>query len=59
MRAISGTSVVLRLDVLNVTDRVTWGVPVTDIANANFGRIVSTHPDYIPRTYQVGLRFLY
>lgn len=54
-----GSTVVLRFDVFNVTDRVTWGVPVTDIANANFGRIVSTHPDYIPRTFQVGLRFLY
>ena len=55
----SFSTLVLRLDVFNVTDRVTWGVPVTDIANANFGRIVSTHPDYIPRTFQLGLRFLY
>ncbi|HEX6101139.1 MAG TPA: carboxypeptidase regulatory-like domain-containing protein [Thermoanaerobaculia bacterium] len=54
-----GSTLVLRFDVFNVTDRVTWGVPVTDIANANFGRIIATHPDYIPRTFQVGLRFLY
>jgi hypothetical protein len=52
-------SVVLRFDVFNVFDHVTWGVPVNDFANANFGRILTTHPDYIPRTYQVGLRFLY
>lgn len=52
-------SVVLRLDVFNVTDRVTWGVPTTDFANANFGRILSTHPDYVPRTFQVGVRYLY
>lgn len=50
---------VLRLDVFNVTDRVTWGVPVNDIASANFGRIISTHPDYIPRTFQIGVRYLY
>ncbi|HEX9981979.1 MAG TPA: carboxypeptidase regulatory-like domain-containing protein [Thermoanaerobaculia bacterium] len=52
-------TVVLRLDVFNVTDRVTWGVPVNDFASANFGRIISTHPDYIPRTIQLGVRILY
>jgi outer membrane receptor protein involved in Fe transport len=56
---IGSNSVVLRLDVFNVFDQVTWGVPVNDIANANFGRIISTHPDYIPRTFQVGVRLLY
>ena len=55
----AGSTLVLRLDVFNVTDRVTYGVPVNDIANVNFGRIIATHPDYIPRTFQVGLRFLY
>lgn len=54
-----GSTLILRLDVFNVTDRVTWGVPVTDFANANFGRILSTHPDYVPRTIQLGLRLLY
>ncbi|HYC93931.1 MAG TPA: carboxypeptidase regulatory-like domain-containing protein [Thermoanaerobaculia bacterium] len=54
-----GNTVVLRLDVFNIFDRVTWGVPVNDFANVNFGRITSTHPDYIPRTFQVGLRLLY
>jgi len=54
-----GSTLILRLDVFNVTDRVTWGVPVNDFASANFGRILSTHPDYIPRTFQLGLRFLY
>lgn len=56
---ILSNSVVLRLDIFNVTDRVTWGVPTTDFANANFGRILSTHPDYVPRTFQVGVRYLY
>jgi hypothetical protein len=50
---------VLRLDVFNVFDRVTWGVPVNDFASANFGRIIATHPDYLPRTFQLGVRLLY
>ncbi|HEX6085023.1 MAG TPA: carboxypeptidase regulatory-like domain-containing protein [Thermoanaerobaculia bacterium] len=56
---IGSSSVVLRLDVFNVFDQVTWGVPVNDFASTNFGRIISTHPDYIPRTFQVGVRLLY
>jgi outer membrane receptor protein involved in Fe transport len=52
-------TVVLRLDVFNLFDHVTWGVPVTDFASANFGRILSTHPDYVPRTFQIGLRYIY
>ena len=60
INAVRSTRLVLRLDVFNVTDRVTWGVPVNDINNtANFGKIQSTHPDYVPRTFQLGLRFLY
>ncbi|HUR80297.1 MAG TPA: hypothetical protein VM733_06000, partial [Thermoanaerobaculia bacterium] len=54
-----GNTAVFRLDVFNVTDRVTWGVPVNDFASANFGKILSTHPDYVPRTFQVGIRLLY
>lgn len=56
---IADNRVVLRLDVFNVFDRVTWGVPVNDFASVNFGRIISTHPDYIPRTFQLGVRLLY
>lgn len=52
-------TVVIRLDVFNIFDHVTWGVPTTDFANANFGRILTTHPDYIPRSYQIGFRFIY
>ncbi len=52
-------SVVVRLDMFNVFDHVTFGVPVNDFANANFGRILGAHPDYIPRTYQIGIRLLY
>lgn len=52
-------SVILRVDAFNIFDHVTWGVPVNDFASANFGRILTTHPDYVPRTFQVGLRFLY
>ncbi|HEX2061633.1 MAG TPA: hypothetical protein VHK90_12910, partial [Thermoanaerobaculia bacterium] len=52
-------NLVLRLDVFNLFNHVTWGVPVNDFASVNFGRIISTHPDYVPRTFQVGVRFLY
>ena len=54
-----GRTAVFRLDVFNVFDRITWGVPVNDFASANFGRILTTHPDYVPRTYQLGVRLLY
>ncbi len=56
---VMNTTIVLRFDVFNVMNRVTWGVPVNDFASANFGRILATHPDYIPRTFQIGLRYLY
>ena len=52
-----GSRVVLRLDVFNVFDHITWGIPTTDFASANFGRILSTN--YTPRTFQLGVRFLY
>jgi hypothetical protein len=54
-----GSTLILRLDVFNIFDHVTYGVPVNDFASANFGRILSTHPDYVPRTYQIGVRLLY
>ncbi|HEY5611751.1 MAG TPA: TonB-dependent receptor [Thermoanaerobaculia bacterium] len=52
-------SIVLRLECFNVFDDVQYGFPVTDITNANFGRITSTAAGYQPRTYQVALRYLY
>jgi hypothetical protein len=52
-----GQSVVLRLDVFNLFNHITWGIPTTDFANVNFGRILSTN--YTPRTFQLGARFLF
>jgi hypothetical protein len=53
--------VIVRLDVFNVFNRVTWGFPVNDINNTNattgFGHITTTA--YIPRVVQLGIRFLY
>jgi hypothetical protein len=52
---------VVRLDIFNVFNRVTWGVPVNDINNTStttgFGHITTTA--YTPRVVQLGIRFLY
>ncbi|HXG59246.1 MAG TPA: hypothetical protein VNL91_09505, partial [Thermoanaerobaculia bacterium] len=50
-------TLLVRLDVFNVFNHVTWGFPVNDFASTNFGRIISTN--YTPRTYQIGLRYIY
>jgi len=57
--SVAGMTLVLRGEAFNVLNKVTWGFPVTDINNANFGRILTTHAAYQPRTFQVGLRLLY
>ena len=50
-------SLVVRLDLFNAFDHITWGIPTNDINNANFGRILAT--TYTPRTWQLGLRYIY
>jgi hypothetical protein len=50
-------SILLRADVFNVLNHTTWGFPVNNIADANFGRILATA--YTPRTFQVGARFIF
>jgi len=50
-------SIMLRLDVFNVANHVTYGFPTNDFNSANFGRITSTA--YAPRTLQLGLRYIY
>jgi hypothetical protein len=50
-------SIMLRLDVFNVTNHVTYGFPSSDFNATTFGRITSTA--YAPRTLQLGLRYLY
>jgi hypothetical protein len=50
-------SVMVRLDVFNVTNHVTYGFPTADFNSVSFGRIGSTA--YTPRTMQFGLRYIY
>lgn len=50
---------VLRLEAYNVFNKVQWGIPVNDLASASFGKVLSTNPNYIPRTYQIGVRYIY
>lgn len=50
-------SVMVRLDIFNVTNHVTWGFPNNDFNSVNFGRITGTA--YTPRTFQLGLRYIY
>ena len=52
-----GDSIALRMQVFNVFDHVTWSWPVNDINNAQFGQIIATN--YTPRTFQLGVRYLY
>ena len=55
----SGQEVVLRLEVYNLFNRTQFGIPVNDIAAANFGQIVGTSIGYNPRTVQLGLRYVF
>ena len=55
----SGQEVVLRLEVYNLFNRTQFGIPVNDIAAANFGQIVVTSIGYSPRTVQLGLRYVF
>ena len=52
-----GESILVRLDVFNVFNKVTWGFPNNDWNSTAFGTITST--GYAPRTYQLGFRFIY
>ncbi len=54
-----GTRMMLRADMFNVFNKVQWWIPVNDLASANFGRVTSTGPQYVPRTWQFGVRFIY
>jgi hypothetical protein len=48
-----------RGEVYNVFNKVQWGTPVNDLASADFGKVLGTAITYIPRTYQVGFRYIY
>ena len=55
-----GTTVMLRAEMYNAFNRVQYGFPSNDFANAaTFGRITSTNVNYLPRTYQFAVRLLY
>jgi outer membrane receptor protein involved in Fe transport len=54
-----GHQVMFRGEVYNVFNKVQWGTPVNDLASADFGKVLSTGAQYIPRTYQAGLRYIY
>ena len=55
-----GNTVMLRAEMYNAFNRVQYGFPSNDFANAaNFGRITSTNGNYLPRTYQFAVRLLY
>jgi hypothetical protein len=54
-----GDTLTLRIESYNIFDEVQYGIPVTDIAAANFGAILGTSVNYQPRTYQLGLRYVY
>ncbi|MBK5258122.1 MAG: hypothetical protein JJE51_00885, partial [Thermoanaerobaculia bacterium] len=56
---IGSDAVMLRLDVFNVFNHVTWSWPTNDFASANFGRITAVSDSYSPRTFQLGLRYIY
>ena len=54
---VGNDSLMVRLDVFNVTNHVTWGFPDNNFNSATFGRISGTA--YTPRTFQLGLRYIY
>jgi hypothetical protein len=54
-----GKSIAARLQVFNLLDAVQYGFPTSDISSTSFGRIVSTATNYIPRTAQVNVRFVF
>jgi hypothetical protein len=45
-----------RAECFNVANHANFGIPVTDLASANFGRILDAAP---PRLLQFGLKFLF
>jgi len=51
----------LRFDVFNIFNHVTWWYPNNDFASSTFGAINSTNgtASYTPRTLQLGFRFMY
>jgi hypothetical protein len=53
----AGAALMMRFDVFNVFDHVTWGFPNNNYNSPTFGALNTL--DYTPRMMQVGFRFLY
>ena len=49
----------VRIEAYNAFNTVKFGFPVNDLANANFGRLISQATGYAPRTLQFVLRYQY
>ena len=54
-----GNTFGLRFESFNVFNDVQYGIPVTDLTNVNFGRILGESVNYNPRRFQVGVRYVY
>ncbi|MGQ0736193.1 MAG: carboxypeptidase regulatory-like domain-containing protein [Acidobacteriota bacterium] len=54
-----GHDLTLRFEAYNAFNIVQYGFPTTDIASANFGRILGGATGYAPRVLQVAVRYRY
>ena len=54
-----GQRLSVRVEAYNAFNTVKFGFPVNDIANVNFGRLISAATNYAPRTLQLVLRYQY
>jgi hypothetical protein len=50
------TRVQFRAECFNIANHANFGIPVTDLASANFGRILDAAP---PRLLQFGVKILF
>jgi len=54
-----GKAIALRIQAFNVLNTLQYGFPTTDITNSSFGMIVGMGANYLPRTIQINVRFVY
>lgn len=50
-------SLIFRLEAYNAFNRVQYGIPTSDLANANFGRVLTGATSYAPRALQIGVQY--
>ncbi|MEO5760920.1 MAG: hypothetical protein ABIR28_01285, partial [Vicinamibacteria bacterium] len=58
-RPVRGHQLIVRVEVINATNTVQFAFPNTDFASVNFGRITGTSAGYVPRTIQLGARYVF